>query len=47
MVLDEDEVDALRAAGIEVDVLFLDPDELLDLDLAMIAGRSKLSWHGV
>ena len=27
VVLDEDEVDTLRAAGIEVDVLFLDPDE--------------------
>jgi len=32
LVLDEDELAALRAAGGEVDVLFLDPDELLDLD---------------
>jgi hypothetical protein len=32
LVLDEDEIAALRAAGDEVDVLFLDSDELLDLD---------------
>jgi hypothetical protein len=31
-VLHEDEVAALRAGGEEADVLFLDPDELLDLD---------------
>lgn len=32
VILREDEVDALRAAGEEIDVLFLDPGELLDLD---------------
>lgn len=32
VIVDEDEVQALRDAGDEVDVLFLDPDELLDLD---------------
>ena len=32
VVLSEAELAALRAAGDEVDVLFLDPDELLDLD---------------
>jgi hypothetical protein len=32
LVLDEDELAALRAAGDEVNVLFLDADELLDLD---------------
>lgn len=31
-ILDEDEAVALREAGDEVDVLFLDPDELLELD---------------
>jgi hypothetical protein len=32
LVLDEDGLDELRAAGDEVNVLFLDSDELLDLD---------------
>ena len=32
VVLSEEDIEALRAAGDEVDVLFLDPDELLDLD---------------
>lgn len=32
VILPEDEADALRAAGDEVDVLFLDPEELLELD---------------
>jgi hypothetical protein len=32
LVLSDPELDALRAAGDEVDVLFLDADELLDLD---------------
>jgi hypothetical protein len=32
VIVDEEEVAALRAAGDEVNVLFLDPDELLDLD---------------
>ena len=32
VVLPADELDALRSAGDEVDVLFLDPGELLDLD---------------
>lgn len=32
VILDEPQAEALRAAGDEVDVLFLDPDELLDLD---------------
>jgi hypothetical protein len=32
VIMDEAEVAALRAEGDEVDVLFLDPDELLDLD---------------
>jgi hypothetical protein len=31
VVLDEDEAAALRADGVEADVLFLDPNELLDL----------------
>jgi hypothetical protein len=32
VILREDEADALRAAGDEIDVLFLDPDQLLGLD---------------
>jgi hypothetical protein len=32
VILAEDEAEALRDAGDEVDVLFLDPDELLDLE---------------
>lgn len=32
VIMDEEEIAALRARGDAVDVLFLDPDELLDLD---------------
>jgi hypothetical protein len=33
VIMSEAQVDGLRATGDEVDVLFLDPDELLDLDV--------------